>query len=157
MSPGSGRSGWYPPLTLAAVLAKEWAWELRAAGLLRLTRPELELLLRSQADLLLRTLYAEPFVPDPARGAGAYLVGLQATGADALQRTFLLLTSRLLDESPFTAQSGRHRLDQLLGEFIAGWAEAMHDHILTVQEELRRDLDAARRDSRPGPPTDPPP
>ena len=50
--------------------------------------------------MLLRTLYAEPFVPDPAYGVGAYLVELQATGADALQRTFLLLTTRLLDESP---------------------------------------------------------
>jgi len=135
-----------PPSSTSAALAEAWACELRTAGLLQLTSAELELLLRSQADLLIRTLHAKPFVPDPARDVGAYLVEIQATGPDALQRTFLLLANRLLDDSPLTPQDGRHRLDQILGELIAGWAEALHAHVLSAQEELRRALEAARQD-----------
>ena len=144
-----------PPSTLAAALARDWAWELRTAGLLQLTGRELELLLRSQADLLVRTLYAEPFVPDPARSVGAFLVGLEATGPDALHRTFLLFAGRLLEDTSLPPQSGRHRLDQLLGEFIAGWAEAVHAHTLAAQEDLRRALDVARRGPGHDPPGDP--
>jgi hypothetical protein len=149
----SGRRG--PPSSTAAAIARAWAWELRAAGLLQLTRGELELLLRSQAELLLRILHAEPFVPDPARSVGTYVAGLQAVGPDALQRTFLLLTTRLLDDSPLGPEAGRHRLDHLLGEFIAGWAEATHAQTLAAQEDLRRALDTARHDPHDPPPTDP--
>jgi hypothetical protein len=153
MTPGRRNSGRRrPPSSTAAALAREWAWELHAAGLLHLTRGELELLLRSQAGLLLRTLHAEPFVPDPARRVGAYLVALQAAGPDALQRTFLLLTTRLLDDSPLSPEAARHRLDHLLGELIAGWAEAAHTLTLTAQEDLRRALDTARHDPRRLPP-----
>jgi hypothetical protein len=134
------------PSGTSAALAEAWAGELRAAGLLQLTTAELELLLRSQAEVLIRTLHAKPFVPDPARQVGAYLVELQAMGPDALQRTFLLLANRLLDDSQLTPQAGRHRLDQILGELIAGWAEALHAHVLSAQEELRRALEAARQD-----------
>ncbi len=145
MSRGPRRHGRRrPPSTAAAALARDWAWQLRAAGVLQLTGNELELHLRSQADLLIRTLYAEPFVPDPARLVGEYLVRMQATRPDALQRTFLLLTTRLLEDSPLAAQSGRHRLDQLLGELIGGWAEAVHAYTLAAQEDLRRALEAAR-------------
>jgi hypothetical protein len=144
------------PPSIAATLAQEWAWLLRAAGLLQRTGPELELLLRSQADLLLRTLYADPFIPQPARGAGRYLVEeLQATQPDALQRSFLLLATRLLDGSPLAAEAGRHRLDHILGEFIAGWAEAVHAHTLTAQEEFRRAMDSARHEPKPDPDPDP--
>ena len=135
-----------PPSGTSAALAEAWACELRIAGLLQLTSAELELLLRSQADVLIRTLHAKPFVPDPARHVGAYLVEIQAMGPDALQRTFLLLADRLLDDSQLTPQAGRHRLDQILGELIAGWAEALHAHVLAAQEELRRALEAARQD-----------
>jgi hypothetical protein len=149
---GRGR----PPTSTAGALAREWAWELRAAGLLQLGSGELELLLRSQADALVRALHADPFVPDPARRIGAYLVvGLQATGPDALQRTFLLLTSRLLDGSPLSPEAARHRLNQLLGEFIAGWAEAAHARTLAAQEDLRRALEIARQDRDTDPPPDP--
>jgi hypothetical protein len=146
-----------PPSSTIAKLAQDWAWELRAAGLLQLTGPELELLLRSQADLLLRTLHADPFVPDPARSAGRYLVEeLQATQPDALQRTFLLLTTRLLDGSPLGPEAGRHRLDRILGELIAGWAEAVHAHTLSAQEEFRRAVDIARDEPKPDPDPDDP-
>jgi hypothetical protein len=138
-----------PPSSTAATLARDWAWELHAAGLLQHTRSELELLLRSQTDLLVRTLHADPFVPDPARDVGAYLAGL-AHGADALQRSFLLLATRLLDGSTLSAQSGRHRLDHVLGELIAGWAETVHTHTLAAQEQLRHALETARRDPDPG-------
>jgi hypothetical protein len=128
---------------------------LRTAGLLQLTGRELELLLRSQTELLVRTLYAQPFVPGPARRAGAFLVELEATGPDALHRTYLLLAGRLLEDTSLPPQSGRHRLDQMLGEFIAGWAEAVHAHTLAAQEELRRALDLARRGPGDHPPGDP--
>ena len=157
MSRGPRRPGRRPPpSSTVAKLAQDWAWELRATGLLQLTGPELELLLRSQADLLLRTLHAEPFVPDPARGAGRYLVEeLQATQPDALQRTFLLLTARLLEGSPLESEAGRHRLDHMLGEFIAGWAEAVHAHTLSSQEEFRRAMDIALHEPKPDPDSDP--
>jgi hypothetical protein len=156
MSRGRRRSGQgRPPPSTVAALAREWAWELRAAGLLQLGSGELELLLRSQADLLVRALHADPFVPDPARGVGAYLVGLQATSPDALQRTFILLTTRLLDGSPLGPEAGRHRLDLILAELIAGWAEAAHAETLSAQEDLRRALDAARHDPDGDPPPNP--
>jgi hypothetical protein len=126
-------------------LARDWAWELAAAGLIQLTRAELELHLRGQVDRLLTLLHADPYRPAPAREVGAYLVGLEARDADALGRTFLLLSRRLLADSPLSQDGARDRLDRLLAELIAGWVEAQHTAIVAAQEDLRRAVDAARR------------
>jgi hypothetical protein len=144
-----------PPSTEADQLARDWAAELAAAGLIQLTRAELELHLRGQVDRLLTTLADSPFLPHHARDVGAYLVDLQADQTETLRRTYLLLTRRLTDHATFTLDIGRDRVDRLLAELIAGWVDARHAATLTAQEELRRAADIARRD--PDDDGDPPP
>jgi hypothetical protein len=132
-------------------LACAWAWELAAAGLIQLTRAELELHLRGQLDRLLTTLHSDPYRPQPAREVGAYLVGLDAREPDALRRTFLLLSRRLLTETPLSQDGARDRLDRLLAELITGWIDAHHAATVIAQENLRRAAGAARRKTDLGP------
>jgi hypothetical protein len=140
-----------PPASRAAALAQEWAWELATAGLIQLTRSEIELHLRGQVDRLLTALHADPFRPQDAQSVGEYLVGLGADRSDALRRTFLLLSRRLLDSSRLSGEAGRSRLDRLLAELIAGWSDARHAATLTEQDNLARAARAAKGDQRPGP------
>jgi hypothetical protein len=134
-----------PPATHTDELARDWAWELAAAGLIQLTRAELELHLRGQVDRLLTALHADPYAPRDAREVGAYLVGLDARESDALRRTFLLLSSRLLIDSPLNQAAGRDRLDRLLAELITGWLDAHHQATIVAQENLRRAVSTVRR------------
>lgn len=134
-----------PPNTPSAELARDWAWELAAAGLIQRTRAELELLLRSQVDLLCSTLQADPYRPQPARDVGAYLIDLDARQPDALRRTFLLLSRRLLVDAELHHGGARDRLDRLLAELMVGWVEAHHEATVTAQETLHRAADTARR------------
>jgi hypothetical protein len=138
-----------PPDTPSTELARDWAWELAASGLIQLTRAELELHLRSQVDQLFSTLYTDPYRPQPARHVGAYLVGLNANQPDALRRTFLLLSQRLLADTRLTHDGARDRLDRLLAELIVGWVEANHEATVTAQESLLRAADTARRNAEP--------
>ncbi|HVQ94292.1 MAG TPA: hypothetical protein VMU51_24850 [Mycobacteriales bacterium] len=153
----SARESWRPsrrrrpPAGHSDELARAWAWELAAAGLIQLTRPELELHLRGQLDRLLTTLHADPYRPQPAREVGAYLVGLDAREPDALRRTYLLLSRRLLTETPLSQDGARDRLDRLLAELITGWIDAHHTATVTAQENLRRAAGAARRNTNLGP------
>jgi hypothetical protein len=134
-----------PPSTPSAELARDWAWELAAAGLFHLTRAELELHLRSQVDHLFSTLHADPYRPQPAQEVGAYLVGLDARDPDALRRTYLLLSRRLLADLQLSHDGARDRLDRLLAELIVGWVQAHHEAAMTAQENLRRATETARR------------
>ena len=140
-----------PPATRNDELARDWAWELAAAGLIQLTRAELELHLRGQLDRLLTILHADPYAPRAAREVGGYLVDLDAREPEALRRTYLLLSRRLLAESPLTQEAGRDRLERLLAELITGWIEAHHQATITAQENLHRAAETARRASDLGP------
>ena len=93
-------------------------------------------------------LLAEPFSAQPAGQVGAYLVELNATRAEALRRTLLVLTDRLLVGQPISPEAGGYRLSRLLIELATGWADAVHRHILAAQEEIHRAFDTARRDQQ---------
>jgi hypothetical protein len=139
-----------PPASASAALTRAWAWELASVEYLGVSRGEIELRLRGQLDTLVGLLLADPFSPQPARQVGADLVDLKATQSEALRRTLLLLTDRLLTDQPISAEAGRYRLSRLLIELAVGWVDASHRSILTAQEELHRAVDTARdRDRAP--------
>jgi diguanylate cyclase len=128
-----------------AALARDWAWELASVEDLGCSRREVELRLRGVVDALVGLMLAESFSAQLAREVGASLVGLNATAPEALRRTLLLLTDRLLDGQPMSAEAGRHRLTRLLIELTAGWAEAAHRHVRTAQDEIHSAFGAARQ------------
>jgi hypothetical protein len=133
-------------------LIRDWAWELASVEYVGLSRAEIELRLRGQVDTLLGLLHAESFSACPARQVGAYLVDLNATQPEALRRTLLLLTDRLLTDQPINPEAGRYRLSRLVIELATGWAEANERRIVTAQEEIHRAVDTARRDHQHGKP-----
>jgi hypothetical protein len=138
-----------------AALARDWAWELASVEHMGCSRREVELRLRGVVDTLVGMLLAESFSAQLARQIGANLVGLNATKPEALRRTLLLLTDRLLDGQPMSAEAGRDRLTRLLIELTAGWAEAAHRHVLTAPDEIHCAFGATQQhqpqDSAPSP------
>jgi hypothetical protein len=114
------------PASAEAALAADLAWELSLVAHLPTGRTELELGLRGQVEILLNALVDEPFQPHRGAEVGAYLVGIQATGSEALRRTLLLLADRLPRHLPST-EAARYRVTRLLVEVAAGWADAARE------------------------------
>ena len=133
-----------PPSSAAVALAADWAWELSSVDHVQLGRTELELGLRGQVEILRRALVGEPFQPQCGAGVGAYLVGLQATGAEALRRTLLLLAERLPGDLPISPEAARYRLTRLLVEIAAGWADAARGESPAGRTAVPGDLPAPR-------------
>lgn len=136
----------------ADALAQAWAWELAAAGIYQLTRPELELALRRPAGQLIDILNGDPYRPTDARAVGAYLITVHATGPEALRRSYLLLAERLPAHTALPAlpdAAPPHRLHHLLAELLAGWLEAVTIQTLAAQETLRTAVDSARSGQEP--------
>ncbi len=123
--------------------AQAWARAVRRTSYVTMNWPELVAYLRGLTDQIIEMLVCEPFRTRPAYALGGAMVDAHFTGPRTLGRTLATLDGRLLaDVEPELAgrlaePEYRSRLATLLGEFAAGYAQALVQRTLDEQEGIR--------------------
>ncbi|HEX5404730.1 MAG TPA: EAL domain-containing protein [Pseudonocardiaceae bacterium] len=128
-----------------ARLARSWAAVALATSHLGLSRADIEAFLLDVTEALVDLLRTEPFDAAPAAETGAELVGINLTGADALDGTIRLLGDKLLGAAGLEfSQHWQNRLTALTGALVSGYVVALRDRLFDDQEMIKKAVFRAR-------------
>jgi diguanylate cyclase (GGDEF)-like protein/PAS domain S-box-containing protein len=122
-------------------LARAWAAEVEGTSYVPMGSDELvEYLTEISADLV-AALRTHPTDTAVGLGAGARLVAAHFTGPSTLERTIVLLSTRLPE---LLGDAVRSDVAVLVGALASGYATTLRDRTLDEQEAIRRAVIVAR-------------
>ncbi|GAA3008361.1 putative bifunctional diguanylate cyclase/phosphodiesterase [Actinokineospora diospyrosa] len=128
----------------ADAFARMWAAVLTETGYVAMDRRSLVEQVREYTEVLLASLRADRFSPEPVERLGAGLVAMRLAGPETLRASLQLIGADLLR----VTGSGDLKVELLpavQGAFAAGFATAMQEKIFRDQETIRRAALEARR------------
>jgi diguanylate cyclase (GGDEF)-like protein/PAS domain S-box-containing protein len=126
-------------------LARNWTAIALATSHLGMSRADIEAFLLDITEALVDLLRAEPFDAAPAAQTGAELVGINLTGADALDGTLRLLGNDLLGAAGLEFDQHWHtRLTALTSALVSGYVVALRDRLFDDQEMIKKAVFRAR-------------
>lgn len=150
---GGGRGGDSRPLDASglAELIKRWARTLLATAYVPASWMQIQRLSEELLAVVVSTLRAEKFCPDPARDVGERLARSGFTGEQSLSRTLEVLGSALpADPKLRDVEDLADRVVSVLGAVAAGYAAGLRAVTLEQQEEVKRALLMAKEDAERG-------
>ncbi|HYN93922.1 MAG TPA: EAL domain-containing protein [Pilimelia sp.] len=118
-----------------AAVARDWVRALAGVAHLQVPRAQLEGQLRDHAAAIAAGVAAEPHDLEPARAAGAALVGAHITDAAGIEATLTVLARHLPADETRAA---------VLGAIAHGYARALRDLTMHEQEQLARAIITAQ-------------
>jgi len=134
-----------------AELVQRWAKALRATAYVPASSLQIQRLLEELLAVVVSTLRAKKFCPDPAREVGERLVRGGFTGEQSLSRTLEVLGQALPADSALRGiEDLAGRVVSVLGAVAAGYAAGLRALTLDQQEEVKQALLVAKEDAERG-------